>query len=204
MGLLHGASKKTIWNVNNFVPSGDVDGLPREAKVLVEAWWHHYWKTWIVIARRLVDPSSLTSLNYFQWMTCQHGQVTLMLSALIQTRPFKAHMMLGLRTILGCNFLIHLKCAYSFGRKHSIGLQLSSGIVMSGSLKLKTMFLSGAYYMDYLMKITKPFFIKGTSSCCMLSLFFLMLWQATIVVSGTNRSPQLSRRSHSMNMSFQW
>jgi hypothetical protein len=74
---------------------------------------------------------------------------------------------------------------------------------MSGSLKLKTMFLSGDYYMDYLMKITRSFFIKGTSSCCMLSLFFLMLWQATIVVSGTNRSPQLSRRSHSMNMSFQ-
>jgi len=24
------------------VPFGDVDGLPREAKVLVEAWWHHY------------------------------------------------------------------------------------------------------------------------------------------------------------------
>ncbi len=38
----------------------------------------------------------------------------------------------------------------------------------------------------------------------MLSLFFLMLWQATIVVSRTNRSPQLNRRSHSMNMSFQW
>jgi hypothetical protein len=74
---------------------------------------------------------------------------------------------------------------------------------MSGLLKLKTMFLSRAYYMDYLMKITKPFFIKGTSSCCMLSLFFLILWQATLIVSGTNRSPQLSRRSHSMNMSFQ-
>jgi hypothetical protein len=27
------------------VPSGDVDGLPREAKVLVEAWWHHYLKS---------------------------------------------------------------------------------------------------------------------------------------------------------------
>jgi hypothetical protein len=142
----------------------------------------------------------LTNLNYFQWMNCQHGQDTIMLSVVIRTRPFKAHLMLGLRTILTCNFLIHLKCAYSFGRKPSIGLQLSWGTAMSGSLKLKTMFLSGAYYMDYLMKITKPFFIKGTSSCCMLSLFFLMLWQATIVVSGTNR---LSRRSHSMNISFQ-
>jgi hypothetical protein len=98
--------------------------LPHEAKVLIEAWWHHYWKIWIVIARRLVDPSSLTSLNYFQWMTCQHGQDTLMLSAVIQTRPFKAHMMLGLRTILTCNFLVHLKCAYSFGRKSSIGFAI--------------------------------------------------------------------------------
>jgi hypothetical protein len=47
-----------------------------------------------------------------------------MLSAVIRTRPFKAHMMLGLRTILTCNFFIHLKCAYSFGRKPSIGFAI--------------------------------------------------------------------------------
>jgi hypothetical protein len=62
---------------------------------------------------------------------------------------------------------------------------------MSSSLKLKTMLLLGACYMDNLMKITKPFFIKGTSSHCMFSLFFFMLWQATIVIFGTNSTEEL-------------